>query len=182
MVAYLPFRLSGAQDQIWKSRSRKYYATIIVNNTTMLQCWVYWIVFILSHSRHIQYTYMYLYIYIYSKLAIFILFLLSSTVMFFLHCMLNILRLKKYFVKLLSRLVHSTVHQVMWYFLVFIVNPFSLLCSVFFLKNTMFPLVSFSLAYCCINQRRYFWQIYCGFYFENYVSLLNNIVNLTWWT
>ena len=123
----------------------------------------------------------YICIYIY-KVSFIHSFLLSSTVKFFLHCMLNVLRLKKYFVKLLSRLVHSTVHQVMWYFLVFIVNPFSLLCSVFFLKNTMFPLVSFSLAYCCINQRRYFWQIYCGFYFENYVSLLNNIVNLTWWT
>ena len=40
---------------------------------------------------------MYIYIYIYKKLAIFILFLLSSTVMFFMHCMLNILKYEKTF-------------------------------------------------------------------------------------
>ena len=51
---------------IWKSWGRKYYTTIFVNNTTMLQYWVYWIIFILS-------------------------------VMFFLHCMLNILRYEKIF-------------------------------------------------------------------------------------
>ena len=31
----------------------------------------------------------------------------------------------KYFVKLMSRLFQSTIHQVMWYFWVFIVNSFS---------------------------------------------------------
>ena len=39
----------------------------------------------------------YIFVYIFIKLAIFILFLLSSTVMFFLHCMLNILRYEKIF-------------------------------------------------------------------------------------
>ena len=39
----------------------------------------------------------YIFAYIFIKLAIFILFLLSSTVMFFLHCMLNILRYEKIF-------------------------------------------------------------------------------------
>ena len=54
--------------------------------------------------------------------------LLSSTVTFFLHCMLNILKnifSKKCFVKLMIRLLHSTIHQVMCYFWVFILNPFS---------------------------------------------------------
>ena len=74
----------------------------------------------------------------------FIPFLFSSTVTFLLYYILNILR---YFVKLMSRLLHSTIHQVMWYFWVFIVNPFSLLWSIFFLKKTVFPLVSLSLAY-----------------------------------
>ena len=49
----LPFALSVTQDQIWKSLSRKYYTTIIVSNTTMLQYWVYWIILIFNHSRHI---------------------------------------------------------------------------------------------------------------------------------
>ena len=54
----------------------------------------------------------YICIYIY-KVSYIRSFLLSSAVMFFLHWMLNILRLKKYFVKLMSRLFHSTIHQVM---------------------------------------------------------------------
>ena len=45
-------------------------------------------------SSHIIQVYTFSYIY---KLAIFILFLLSSIVMFFLHCMLNILRYEKIF-------------------------------------------------------------------------------------
>ena len=75
---------------------------------------------------------------IFTKLTIFILFLLSSNVMFFLHYTLNVFwDMKKYFVKLMSRLLHSTIHQVMWYLWVFIVNLFSLLWS-FFLKKLCF--------------------------------------------
>ena len=58
---------------------------------------------------------------------------------------------KKYFVKLMTGLLHSTIHQV------FIANPFSLLWSIFFLKKTVFPLVSLSLVYRWSNQLRYFW-------------------------
>ena len=46
--------------------------------------------------------------------------------------------MKKYFVKLMSRLLHSTIHQVMWYFWVFTENTFSLLCSVFFSRKLCF--------------------------------------------
>ena len=97
----------------------------------------------------------YICIYIY-KVSYIHSFLLSSTVMFFLHCVLNFWGMKKYCVKLMSRLLHSTIHQVMWYFWVFIVNPFSLLWRIFFLKKSVFPLVSFSLAYRWVNQLRYF--------------------------
>ena len=45
---------------------------------------------------------------------------------------------KKYFVKLTSRFLHSTILQVMWYFRVFIVNQFSLLCSIFFSEENCF--------------------------------------------
>ena len=71
---------------------------------------------------------MYVFVYIFIKLAIFIPFLLSLTVMFFLHCMLGIS----------SRLLHSTIHQVMWFFWVFIVNQFSLLCSISFSRKLCF--------------------------------------------
>ena len=77
--------------------------------------------------------------YIFIKLAIFIIFLLSSTVMFFMHCMLNILRYeKKKIVTLMNRLLHSTIDQVMWYLWVFIMNTFSLLWSIFFWKKLCF--------------------------------------------
>ena len=43
------------------------------------------------------YVYIYIFVYIFIKLATFIIFLLSSTVIIFLHCMLNILRYEKIF-------------------------------------------------------------------------------------
>ena len=58
--------------------------------------------------------------------------------MFFLHCMLNILRYEKIFLrvnKLTSRLLHSKIHQVLWFFLAFTANTFSFLYSIFFSKN-----------------------------------------------
>ena len=46
--------------------------------------------------------------------------------------------MKKYFVKLMTWLRHSTIHQVLWYFWVFIVNPFSLFWSIFFSRKPSF--------------------------------------------
>ena len=40
--------------------------------------------------------------------------------------------------KLMSRFLCSTIHQVMWYFWVYIVNPFSLLWSIFFPRKLYF--------------------------------------------
>ena len=54
---------------------------------------------------------------------IFILLLLSSTVMFFLHWMLNILRYEKIFCEINERIASLT--------------PFSLLCSIFFLSRKL---------------------------------------------
>ena len=48
-----------------------------------------------SFSLHI--IQVYIFVYIFTKLALFILFLLPSTVVFFLHCMLNILKYEKVF-------------------------------------------------------------------------------------
>ena len=90
-----------------------------------------------SFSSHIIYN-IYICIYILIKLAIFILFLLSSTLMFFLHYMLNILRYEKMFCEIDESILHSTIHQVMWYFWTFIVNPFSLLWSIFFSRKLCF--------------------------------------------
>ena len=40
--------------------------------------------------------------------------------------------------KLTRQLLHSKIHQEMWHFWVFIVNPFFLLCSIFFSRNLRF--------------------------------------------
>ena len=53
--------------------------------------------------------------------------------------------------------LHSMIHQVMLYFWVFRVSPFSLLWSFFFVKKIEFLLVFLSLAYRWVNQLRYFW-------------------------
>ena len=89
--------------------------------------------------------------------------------------------MKKCFMKLMSRLLHSTIHQVMWYFWLFIVNPFSLLWSFFFLKKTFLwstclLLIAESISLDISGKTT------VGFFLENYFSLLNNIVNLIWWT
>ena len=99
----------------------------------------------------------YIFVYIFIKLAIFILFLLSSTAMFFLHCMLNILRYEKTFCEIdesialwrdpSSDVIFLGLHSES-------IFPFM---EFFFLKKTVFPLVSLSFAYCWGNQPRYFW-------------------------
>ena len=104
-----------------------------------MQSFLLWVILVTNNVG------IYICIYIYEVSYIHF-FLLSLFVMFFLHCMLNILSYKKHFVKLMSRLLQSTIHRVMWHFWVFIVNPFFLLWSIFFLKNTVFPLVTLTLA------------------------------------
>ena len=64
---------------------------------------------------------------------------------------------KKHFLKLVNWMLHSTIHQVVWYFWVFVINPFSLLCSIFFPKKTVFRLVSLYLACRWVNPLRYVW-------------------------
>ena len=65
-------------------------------------------------------------------------FLLFSTVIFFCIACYTFRDMKKYFVKLMNRLRHGTIHQLMWYFWMFIVNPFSLLWSIFFSRKLCF--------------------------------------------
>ena len=136
----------GNTTQQLLSTTRPYCSTEFIE-------WFLFLVILVTYNIGI-----YIFVYIFIKLAIFILFLLSSTVMFFLHCMLNILRYGKIYCEIVNRLLHNTIRQVMWCLWVFIVNPFSLLCMEYlFLKKTLFPFVSFSLVYRFVNQLRYFW-------------------------
>ena len=85
---------------------------------------------------------MYICIYIFKVSYIHYVLLFS---MVWLHWMLNILRYENNFVKLMSQLLHSTIHQVMWYFWVFMANPFSLFWIIFFSRNLCFLWSSFLL-------------------------------------
>ena len=88
---------------------------------------------------------------------------------------------EKYFGNLMNRLLHSMINQVMWYFWVFIMNPFSLLWSIFFSRNLCFLwspcllLITESVNLDTSGKPT-------AFFLENYFSLLYNIVILTWWT
>ena len=89
----------------------------------------------LSHLAQV-----YIFEYIFTKLVIFILLLLSSTLLFFLHCMLKILRYEQTFCEIDESISSQSDPSSDVIFWVLIVNPFSLLCSIFFFP--VFPLVS----------------------------------------
>ena len=79
----------------------------------------------------------YIFVYVFIKLLIFILFLLSSTVITFLHCMLNILRYEKKLCEIdewIASQLNPSSDVIFW---MRIVNPFSLLCSIFFLSRKL---------------------------------------------
>ena len=89
--------------------------------------------------------------------------------------------MKKYFVKLMSQLLYSMIHQVIhhisgyssWIYFPFYGFFFSKqLC---FLWSPCLLLIAESISLDSGKPS-------VGFFFENYFSLLNNIVNVTWWT
>ena len=109
----------------------------------MLQCWVYWIIFILGNSRHIWHRYIYIYIYI----CIYIckISYIHSFFIFFDGTLFSVLFAKHFEIWAIFceidesiAIKQSMIHQVMWYLWVFIVNPFSLLCSIFFSRKLCF--------------------------------------------
>ena len=78
-----------------------------------------------------------IFVYLFIKLVVFSLFLLSSTIMFFLHRMLNILRYEKIFCEIdewIASYLDPSSDVIFW---VLIVAPFSLLCSIFFLSRKL---------------------------------------------
>ena len=78
--------------------------------------------------------------------------------------------MKKALVKLINWLLHSTIHQLVQYFWVFIVNSFSYFMEYFFFSKKLFPLVSSPLSHHWVNQIRYFCETYCGVFLEKYLS------------
>ena len=102
----------------------------------MLQYWVYWIIFILSQSRHILYRYIYICIYI-DK----VLYIHSFFFVIFKCSIFSALHPKHFGIWkniLWNWFLHSIIYRVMWYFWVFIVNPFSLLWTMFFSRKMYF--------------------------------------------
>ena len=93
-----------------------------------IESFLFWVILVTYNIGIYICIYIYKVSYIHSFFIIF-------TCNVFLHYML---RYEKYFGKLTSRFPYSPIHQVMWYFWVFIVNPFSLLCNFFFSRKLCF--------------------------------------------
>ena len=173
---YLGHRIKYGNLEVGNTTQQSLSTTRPCCTIKFIESFLFWVIFVTYNIG--------IYILcIFIKLAIFILFLLSSTVMFFLHCMLNSLRYEKILCETdeLIASKHNPSSDVIFLGVhgeyIFPVRKNS-----FFLRKTVFPLVSLSLAYRWVNQLRYSLQTYCGAIFENEFSILNNIVNLTWWT
>ena len=100
----------GATSHLHYLWHRIKYGNLEVENTTQQLCWLYWITFIehvyiyihiyiyiyiyiYEYIYKYEYIYIYIYIYIYLyKVSYIHFFMLSSTVSFFLHCIVNILK------------------------------------------------------------------------------------------
>ena len=141
---YLRHRVKYVNPEVGNTTQQFLSTTRPCSSIEFIESFLFWVILVTYNIG------IYICIYIY-KVSYIHSFLLSSTVMFFLHCVLNVWGMKKYFVKLMSRLLHSTIHQVMRYFWVFIVNPFFLLWSIFFLKKTVSLGFLWSLAYHWVN-------------------------------
>ena len=90
-----------------------------------------------SFLSHVIQVYIFAYISKKLVVSIFLLLLLSSTVMFFLHCMLNNLRYEKIFWEIdewIASQLNPSSDEIFW---VLRVNPFSFLCSIFFLSRKL---------------------------------------------
>ena len=145
MVATFHFALPGTQDQISKSWSRKYYtkllsATRLCCSIAFIEWFLFWVISVTYNIGIYICVYVYKVSYIHPFFVIF-----NCSVFSALHAK-HFEIWKKHFLKLMNWMLHSTIHQVVWYFWVFVINPFSLLCSIFFPKKTVFRLVSLSLA------------------------------------
>ena len=121
------------------------YGNLEVENTTqqflsttrpccsieLIESFLFWVILI-SHNIGI-----YICIYIYNVTYVHSFFVIFNWNVFSALHAKHFEMWKKYFLKLTSRLLHSMIHQVMWYFWVFIVNPFSLLRSIFLLSRKL---------------------------------------------
>ena len=173
---YLGHRIKYGNLEVGNTTQQLFSTTRPYCSTEFIESFLFWFILVTYHIG------IYIFIYIYKVSYIHSFFCYFQLQCFFCIACYTFWDMKKSFVKLMSRLLHITIHQVMWYFWLFIVNLFFLLWSIFFLKKTVFPLVSLSLVYRWVNQLRYFWWTDSGVFLENYFSLLNNIVNLPWWT
>ena len=116
----------------------------------MLQHWIYWIIFVTYNIGIYIFIYIYKVSYIHSFIVIF-----NGSV--FLHLVLNILRYEKIFCKI------DEWNLIKWCDVLGVhsesIFPFM---QFFFLQKTVFLSVYLSLAYCWVNQLRYF----CGVFLK----------------
>ena len=122
----------GNPEERWNATQQFLSITRPCCSIEFIESFLFWVILI-SYNKSI-----YIYIYIFVKLGIFILSLLSSAVMVFLHCMLNILSYEKIFCEFDESIASEHDPSSMWYFWMFIVNPLSILWIFFFSRKLCF--------------------------------------------
>ena len=132
---YLGHRIKYGNLEVGNTTQQLLSTTRPCCSIEFIESFLFWVIFATYNIGIYICTYIYKVSYIHSFFLIF-----NCNIFSALHAK-NFEIWKNIFLKLMRRLLYSTIHQVMWYFWVFIVNPFSLSRIIFFLKKTVFPFI-----------------------------------------
>ena len=148
--SYLGHRIKYGNLEVGNTTQQLLSTTRPCCSIEFIESFLFWVILVTYNIG------IYICIHIYKVSYIQSLIFLSSVVMFFLHCMLNILRHKKIFCEIdeSTGSWHNPSSDVI--FLAVYSEAIFPFMGYFFLKKTVFPLISLSLAYRWVNQLRYF--------------------------
>ena len=93
---YLGYRVKYENPEVGNTTQPFFSTTRPCRSVKFIESFLFWVILVTYNIG------IYIFIYIFIKLAIFILFSLSSTVMFFLHCMVNMFRYEKMFCEIVK--------------------------------------------------------------------------------
>ena len=168
---YLGHRIKYGNLEVGNTTQQLLSTTRPCCSIEFIESFLFWVILVTYNIGIYICIYIYKVSYIHSFFGI-------SNCNVFPHYMLNILRYENKIVKLMSWFLYSTIHQVMWYFWVLIVNPFYLYGVFFFSRKLCFLWSPCLLLITDWISRDTSDKSIVGFFF----SCLNNIINLTWWT
>ena len=158
---YLGHRIKYGNRKVGNTTQQLLSTTRPSYSIEFIESFLFWVILVTYNIGIYICLYIYIYIYICKVSYTHSVFVVFNCNVF---CALHAKHFeiwKKYFVKLTSRLLYSTIRQMMWYFWVFIVNPFYLLCS-FFSQENFHSLVCVLSPLSIYNKSKFF--IFATFY------------------